>query len=164
MVAKLVEPSNFITTPAEKTWPVGLTTAIVNIANGDDVVSPGATGRVLPLIVTVIVAVLVEGAVKAKVAGWKVIPLPAVIVAVPSIPALEPEPTNVTCTAPVVTVIVTLPHFTVKVSPALTERIATPPQTLMDAGVNPPVGLAVMRMPALGETSCMVSWHGVVGH
>ncbi len=77
---------------------------------------------------------------------------------------MEPEPTNVTCTAPVVTVIVTLPHFTVKVSPALTERIATPPQTLMDAGVNPPVGLAVMRMPALGETSCMVSWHGVVGH
>ena len=116
------------------------------------------------MIVTVIVAVFVARAVKPKVAGWKVMPLPAVIVAVPSIPALEPDPTNVTGTAPVVTVIVTLPHFTVNASPALTDRIAAPPHTPMDAGVSPPVGLAVMRMPALGETSCIVNGQGSVRH
>ncbi len=116
------------------------------------------------MIVTVIVVVLVAGAVKEKVAGSKVMLLPAVIVAVPSIPALEPDPTNVTCTAPAVTVTVTLPHSTVNASPAFTDRIAAPPQTLMDAGVSPPVGLAVMRMPVLGETSCIVSWQGSVRH
>ena len=47
---------------------------------------------------------------------------------------------------------------------APTERMDAPLQTLMLAGVNPPAEPEAMSMPALGETSCMVSWQGVVGH
>ncbi len=39
-----------------------------------------------------------------------------------------------------------------------------PLQTLIDAGVNPPAEPEVMRMPVLGEDSCTVNWHGIVGH
>src|SRR5713101_4303805 len=42
--------------------------------------------------------------------------------------------------------------------------MAAPPQTLIDAGVNPPAEPEVMRMPALGDESWTVSWHGMVGH
>src|SRR5690348_10440596 len=97
------------------------------------------------------VTVLVAGAVKANVAGWKVMLLPAVMVDVPVTPALAPEPTNVAPTDPVITVIVTLPHLTRSCVLAPTESMDAPPQTLMLAGVSPPAEPEVMRMPVLGE-------------
>ena len=112
---------------------------------------------------TLIVAVLVAGADKPNVVGSNVIELPAVMVAVPVTPALAPEPTNVALTEPDMTVIVTLPHLTKSWVLAPTERMEAPPQTLMLAGVSPPAP-DVMRMPVLGEPSCTVNWHGVVGH
>jgi hypothetical protein len=111
-----------------------------------------------------IVAVLVEGAVNPKVAGWKVMLLPAVMVAVPVIPALDPDPTKVTPIDPVVTVTVTLPHFTINWLLAPTERMDAPPQTLMVAGASPPAEPEVMTMPTLGETSFTVNWQGIDGH
>jgi hypothetical protein len=102
--------------------------------------------------------------VNPKVAGSKVMLLPAMIVAVPVTPALAPDPTKVTPTAPVVTVIVTLPHFTMSWVLAGTDRMEAPPQTLMVAGVSPPAAPEVMMMPALGETSFTVNWQGIDGH
>ena len=164
VVEKLECPSNFSTAPTAGTSPFGLCAVIVKIEKGELVLVPGATGTVWPFIVTVIVALLVAGAVNPKVAGWKVMLLPAVMVAVPVTPALEPDPTKVAPTDPVITVIVTLPHLTKSCVLAPTERMDAPPQTLMLAGVSPPAAPEVMRMPVLGEASCMVNWHGVVGH
>lgn len=63
--------------------------------------------------VTTIVAVLVDGAVNEKVVGSNVMLLPAVIVAVPVIPAKVPVPMKVTGTDPISTVMVTVPHLTI---------------------------------------------------
>ncbi len=164
VVEKLAVPSNFNAPPTAGTSPFGLCAVIVKIAKGELVLVPGATETVWPLIVTVMVALLVAGAVNPKVAGWKVMLLPAVIVAVPVTPALDPDPTKVTPTDPVITVIVTLPHLTRSCVLAPTERMEAPPQTLILAGVSPPAEPEVMRMPVLGEPSCTVSWQGVVGH
>ena len=111
----------------------------------------------------IIVTVLVDGAENPKVAAWKVMLLGAVMVAVPVTPALAPDPTKVTPTDPVITVTVTLPHLTRSCVLAPTERMEAPPQTLMLAGVSPPAEPEVMRMPVLGEASCMVSWQGFKG-
>jgi len=168
VVEKLGLPSNFNVAPAAKTSPLGLSTLMVNMANGDVVVCPGASGRALPLIVMVIVAVLVVGAVNPKVAGWKVMLLPAVVVpatmvAVPVTPALAPDPTKVTPTAPVVTVMVTLPHFTISWVLAGTDRIEAPPQTLIVAGPSPPAELVLISIPAPMLASFTVNWQGFEG-
>ncbi len=60
---------------------------------------------------------MVDGAVNEKVVGSKVmlllVDIPADMVAVPVTPAKEPDPTKVTPTVPISTVMVTVPHFTV---------------------------------------------------
>ena len=164
VVEKLLNPLNFIDAPTAGTSPAGLCTVKLKIAKGDWVVCPGAIGTVNPLIVTWIVELLVDGAVKLKVVGSKVTLFPALIVEVPVIPACDPVPTNVTPTEPVRTVMVTVPHLTVSDVLAGTERTDPPPHTLMLAGASPPAAPEVMSTPTLGETSCIVSWHGLVGH
>jgi hypothetical protein len=89
--------------------------------------------------------------------------LPAIMVAVPVIPALAPDPTKVTPMAPFVTVTVTLPHFTSSWLLAPTERMEAPPQTLMVAGASPPAEPEVICIPAPLAASFTVSWHGFEG-
>src|SRR5438128_1429700 len=111
---------------------------------------------VCPLIVTITGAVLVAGAVRVKVVGWNVMLLPALRLVVPVMPAWDPDPTKVMPTVPCVTVTVTLPHLTISCVLAGTERIEAPPHTLILAGVSPPAAPEVMRIPVLGDASCMV--------
>src|SRR3989442_5098056 len=110
------------------------------------------------------VSVLVDGAVNEKVVELKVMLLPADMVAVPVTPAKEPDPTKVTPTVPISTVMVTVPHFTVSWVLAGTDRMDAPPQTLMDAGDSPPAGPEVISIPAPMAASCTVSWQGIDRH
>jgi len=163
-VAKLDVASNFKVAPATKTSPFGLITLTLKMAKGGLMVIPEATETDCPLIVTTTGTLLVAGAVREKVAGWKVKPLPATRTVVPMIPACVPDPTNVMPTVPVITLTATLPHLTVSEVLAGTESIEAPPHTLMLVGVRPPAMPDVTRMPTLGDTSCNVSWQGIVGH
>jgi len=164
LVVKLSCPSNLSAAPTAGTSPFGLCAVNEKIAKGELVLVPGATETVCPLMVTTTGDVLVAGAVRVNVAGWKVMLLPALRVVVPVTPAWGPDPTKVMPTVPDITVMVTLPHLTVNEVLAGTERIDAPPQTLMLAGVSPPVEPEVISMPTLGDTSAKVSWQGIDGH
>ena len=143
LVVKLSCPSNLSAAPTAGTSPFGLCAENEKIAKGELVLVPGATETVCPLMVTTTGDVLVAGAVT---------------------PAWGPDPTKVMPTVPDITVMVTLPHLTVNEVLAGTERIDAPPQTLMLAGVSPPVEPEVISMPTLGDTSAKVSWQGIDGH